>query len=436
MYLLKKSLNLNGVVSAIHYIQRCVNQQLANGYKFAEQNYLPQKDICHKPKLSSIKSSLNKEEYMVYEPTINKKLVTDSSIVSRPKITSHNNPNIQQKQGKKLQSHLSRMTPLTSERSKVYFIEEIKDTLSGITISSELALSDLTITSEEDAKETLSGITISSDAEDYKFSEPQFYLPDEKPFGNPVLDGYKSLSVAQPWEREDVSGWQIAQKYNGIRCYWNGFEMWSKKGRKYELPSFITDLLPKSPLDGEICLSSGSYTKCVAILNKNPSHPAWKNIKFVVNDAPELDIPFSQRLQALRTKIVKSRWVRVNKYLNCRGNDNLYEELANVRRQGGDGIIMKHPNSLYHAGKSRTSFLEVNSNFQGVARVLQIMRKKDKINSVRVKTEQGQEFNIFRGLKTLFKNPPKVGSNITYCYNSLLDNGKPRQPKYNGRCRN
>lgn len=85
----------------------------------------------------------------------------------------------------------------------------------------------------------------------------------------------------------------MSEKLDGIRCYWNGSEMWSRSGKKYSPPDWFVKDFPKSPLDGELWLGRGKFHHCVNIIKRDPPlDNEWKRMVYMVFDAPGLDKPF------------------------------------------------------------------------------------------------------------------------------------------------
>ena len=50
----------------------------------------------------------------------------------------------------------------------------------------------------------------------------------------------------------DPKGWLISEKLDGVRCYWNGSEMYTRTGNHFFAPDWWKLKLPKIALDGEL----------------------------------------------------------------------------------------------------------------------------------------------------------------------------------------
>ena len=71
-------------------------------------------------------------------------------------------------------------------------------------------------------------------------------------YANP---GWIELMLAKNWdaEKNDPKGWLMSEKLDGVRCYWDGQNIYSRTGKDYFPPENIKALLPKDmALDGEL----------------------------------------------------------------------------------------------------------------------------------------------------------------------------------------
>ena len=67
--------------------------------------------------------------------------------------------------------------------------------------------------------------------------------------------GSMSLMLAETIEKvgQDPTGWLMSEKLDGIRCFWNGAQMYSRNGKLFYPPKWFTEALPKNlALDGEL----------------------------------------------------------------------------------------------------------------------------------------------------------------------------------------
>ncbi len=56
----------------------------------------------------------------------------------------------------------------------------------------------------------------------------------------------------QKVERDDFTGWLMSEKLDGIRCFWNGSQMYSRNGNRFFCPKWFVEKWPRCCLDGEL----------------------------------------------------------------------------------------------------------------------------------------------------------------------------------------
>src|SRR3984957_16743962 len=145
----------------------------------------------------------------------------------------------------------------------------------------------------------------------------------------------------------------MSEKFDGIRAYWNGQLFISKHGKEISCPSWFIEEIPKDiSLDGELWLGEGSNFELVTtILNSNENDGiSWKNIYYMVFDSPNSNQPYESRMCKISNlKFYNNNNIHVVNIERCRGNDHLQEYLTNILSNGGEGLMVNKPNSLYVA---------------------------------------------------------------------------------------
>lgn len=105
-------------------------------------------------------------------------------------------------------------------------------------------------------------------------------------------------------EKHDPTGWLMSEKLDGVRCYWNGTNMYSRAGNPFYAPDDFKAKLPKMALDGELWTNRDDFQKIVSIVRKHDTNnPEWKKIKFMIFDAPLVKGNFTQRIKACKAEI-------------------------------------------------------------------------------------------------------------------------------------
>jgi DNA ligase-1 len=247
------------------------------------------------------------------------------------------------------------------------------------------------------------------------------------------------LLLAHAWENDqDLRGWWMSEKLDGVRAYWDGARFVSRLGNVYHAPAWFVAGLPATPLDGELWGGRRKFQRTVSIVRRQDRSDHWKEIQFVVFDAPAAPDPFEERLASCR------RWqekdapphAKVLEHELCRDVDHLRVELARVEALGGEGLMLRKPGSRYEVGRSST-LLKVKSFKDAEARVLEHLagagRHEGRLGALAVAMPDGTRFSIGTGFSDAERErPPPPGSLVTYRYQELSEAGVPRFPSYVG----
>lgn len=253
-----------------------------------------------------------------------------------------------------------------------------------------------------------------------------------------AASGEPPILLAHPWDTlSDVTGWWMSEKLDGVRAYWDGTQFISRQGNVYMAPDwFIEDLPNDVHLDGELWMGRKMFQKAVGIVKRMDKSDMWKEIKFLVFDAPMLEEAFEARVAFVRQFLDErqTRYAEPHVHTRCSGTDHLKEELARVEALGGEGLMLRKPGSKYEVGRSHT-LLKVKSFFDAEARVIEHLpgagRHKGRMGALSVEMADGTKFSVGTGFSDAEReNPPAVGSIITFRYQELTDGGVPRFPSF------
>src|SRR5262249_43205009 len=171
------------------------------------------------------------------------------------------------------------------------------------------------------------------------------------------------LLLAESWDGvTKITGWWLSEKLDGVRAYWDGKQFLSRLGNPFHAPDWFIAGLPDEPLDGELWLGRKAFQRAVSIVRREDKSDHWKDIRHVVCGAPGLGKDFEQRMEFIR-KVLKKQsppYAAAHPHAVCQGIDHLKQELARLEAVGGEGLMLRQPNSLYVAGRSLT-LLKVKS---------------------------------------------------------------------------
>lgn len=248
-----------------------------------------------------------------------------------------------------------------------------------------------------------------------------------------------ALLLAESWNNAlDPTDWWISEKLDGVRAFWTGKQFLSRQGNIYYAPDWFTEGLPDTPLDGELWLDRKKFQRAVSIARRQDKSEHWKELRFLVFDAPAIKDPFERRLQAIAELLADKKlpYVQAHEHIRCKNTEHLKSELARIEALGGEGLMLREPGSLYVAGRSST-LLKVKTFHDAEATVIGHQpgagRHKGRLGALSVKLANGTEFSVGTGFSDREReNPPPVGSVVTFRYQELSDAGVPRFPSYVG----
>ena len=181
-----------------------------------------------------------------------------------------------------------------------------------------------------------------------------------------------SLLLAHTWDNEqDVAGWWLSEKLDGVRAYFTGERFLSRLGNTFHAPDWFIRDLPNIPLDGELWLNRKAFQRTVSIVRRHDRSDHWQQIRFLVFDAPAVKAPFEQRIEFAHNRFLEhpSPYARTLDQHVCRGLDHLRAELARVESLGGEGLMLRQPGSAYESGRSNT-LLKLKSFHDAEAQVI------------------------------------------------------------------
>ncbi|MBY0526863.1 MAG: DNA ligase [Gemmataceae bacterium] len=247
------------------------------------------------------------------------------------------------------------------------------------------------------------------------------------------------LLLAESWDCvTNPAGWWLSEKLDGVRAFWDGARFWSRLGNPFHAPDWFLAGLPKVPLDGELWLGRKKFQRTVSIVRRQDKSDHWKEVRFVVFDAPKLEKDFESRLEFANECIRQDQpaYALAHEHQLCKGLDHLRAELARLEALGGEGLMMRRAKSRYEKGRSST-LLKVKSFHDAEARVLKHVggagKHKGRLGALVVEMADGTTFSVGTGFSDAEReNPPPVGSIITYRYQELSDGGVPRFPSFVG----
>jgi len=240
-----------------------------------------------------------------------------------------------------------------------------------------------------------------------------------------------SFEVQKPqtYDEQNISGWLMSEKLDGIRGYWDGEKFYSKNGNPIHPPLWFTANFPPFPLDGELWSKRDDFETIQAtVLDLIPSKN-WETITYNIFEVPEAKGDFLMRLQKAKEWFEQNP----NKHANfieqivCKDEEHLQNYLKEIRALKGEGVIVKNGTEPYHTGESpHTLKVKKVEDMEGIV-IGYNYNKEGKFKSLKLKLDNGVIFNLGGGFKDIERlNPPKIGEIITFKYYGFTKNKVPK----------
>lgn len=234
-----------------------------------------------------------------------------------------------------------------------------------------------------------------------------------------------------------LNDYWVSEKYDGVRGYWDGRQLLTRSGAVIHAPAWFTAGWPKTPMDGELWAGRGQFDRASGIIRQQPADDeAWHQIHYMVFDLPGRPGAFDQRLTALQQQIavIHLPWVQAVEQFKVTDEADLKRRLDQVVQEGGEGLVLHRGASLYHAGRSG-DLLKLKPYDDAEAKVIGYLPGKGKyrgmMGSLLMQLPDGTRFRIGTGFSDAQRrDPPPVGSMVTFRYQGMTPAGKPRFARF------
>jgi DNA ligase-1 len=176
------------------------------------------------------------------------------------------------------------------------------------------------------------------------------------------------------------------------------------------------------------------FQDTISVVRRLDWGPRAKDVRFVVFDAPSLNLPFEERMEFLEkeflTQMVHETHVRVHSHQKVQSLSHLMGLLQQYESQGAEGLMIRKPGSFYEAQRSHT-LLKVKPFKDTEAVVIGHKpgkgRHKGVMGAIVLRMPSGVEFDLGTGFSgAQRRNPPAIGATVSYRYTELTKDGKPK----------
>ena len=235
----------------------------------------------------------------------------------------------------------------------------------------------------------------------------------------------------------DPADYLVSEKFDGVRALWDGKVLRFRSGREVRAPHWFTARLPAQALDGELWLGRGRFEELSGFVRRNvPEDGEWRQITFMVFELPGAPGSFAERAGRIEAIVAAAGFAQLVAVPQFRVADRalLQRRLDEMVRVGGEGLMLHRADAPYLTGRS-DALLKLkpllDTEAVVVAHVAGAGKYRGMLGALRVVAADGKRFVIGTGFSdAVRKNPPPIGTTITYTYRGLTRNGLPRFASY------
>ncbi|MDF1877888.1 DNA ligase [Sulfurimonas sp. SAG-AH-194-L11] len=222
----------------------------------------------------------------------------------------------------------------------------------------------------------------------------------------------------------------MSEKLDGIRAYWDGKQLLSRGGKIIHAPEWFLKEYPPFAIDGELWSKHRDFENISSIVRDKVPGVEWTEIKHYIFEVPNAKGDLFTRLEKVKT--YESLYIKIIPQIKIKNRQAMMEFLKKVQSRGGEGIVVRDPLQPY-INKRTSKALKVKSFLDTECEVVGHKKGKGKyskvLGSLQCKLPNGILFFIGSGFSDKErKNPPKIGSIVTFKYKELTKYKKPRFP--------
>ena len=246
------------------------------------------------------------------------------------------------------------------------------------------------------------------------------------------------MMLASRWQEGlDPAAYWVSEKLDGVRAYWDGQRLRFRSGRTIAAPAWFTVGLPELALDGELWLGRGRFEELSGLVRREAGEDrAWQQVRYMIFDLPGDTASFELRLHRLQNVIAAADlpWVQAVAQFRVDDEVMLAATLARVVASGGEGLMLHRADARWQAGRS-DALLKLTPFLDAEARIVAHLPGKGRhmgvVGALELESADGRRFRVGTGLTDAQRRePPAIGSLITYRYRELTAKGMPRFPVF------
>ncbi len=247
-----------------------------------------------------------------------------------------------------------------------------------------------------------------------------------------------AMLLAEVYEAHiDVTRYWVSEKFDGVRAQWDGHTLRFRGGGVVPAPAWFTAHFPPVPLDGELWIARDQFDRLSGTVRRiEPVDAEWQQVRYLIFELPDAAGDFSARIRQMQAYVSQAHvpWLQVVEQTRMASHAELKTRLDVIVRTGGEGLMLHRADAPYVTGRSDV-LLKLKLWLDAEAVVVGYTPGKGKYRgmtgALTVEQPDGKRFRIGSGLSdAVRRQPPPIGTRITYRYQHLTKNGLPRFARY------
>lgn len=231
----------------------------------------------------------------------------------------------------------------------------------------------------------------------------------------------------------NISDYLMSEKLDGVRAYWDGQQLYFRSGRVINAPVWFTEKLPAHPLDGELWMGRAQFERLSGAVRRQQADDAeWRQIQYCLFEYPLAEGDFRRRFRDLQNIVEKLNisWLRVIPQEPVISVEQIEARLRQLTLQKAEGLVLHLASAEFQAGRSEFVY-KLKPQHDAEAKVIAIQAGQGKyqgmMGALLLETPEGKRFKLGTGFDDeQRKNPPQIGSLVTYRYRDWTSNGLPK----------
>lgn len=239
-------------------------------------------------------------------------------------------------------------------------------------------------------------------------------------------------------------GWYMSEKLDGMKGRWINGKFLTRSGQEIKAPKWFIKLLPKFDVEGELYFGKNTFHR-TGSLRSSSNQKSWETVCYYIFDLVDYNLCWLDRQAFLSESIQKTDHIKLVKWEKVSSLSHLEKTYNKITEQLGEGIVIANPRGFYQDGHveqilkykavqdSEAVIIGYNTDDKNVRLCSFIVHP---INSHTQKPNKKISFNIGTGLKVPqrynYETKFPIGTIVSYTYELMGKNGKPRTPIFKG----